>query len=190
MHDTGGSREDGRWVAYTELARIRGISKESAIRLVRRERWRKMPGNEAGGTVRVLVPDEWLKPLREEHPPADPTPIREVDPEDISRLTLGWEQAVTLARIRAEVAEARADRAEIRADRAEDDRREAEKRADLAIARADAQRERIETLQAELGQATQARQEVVDAAEAIRQADDARKALGRWARLRRAWRGE
>jgi hypothetical protein len=35
-----------------------------------------------------------------------------------------------------------------------------------------------------------ARQEVIDAAEALRQADDARKALGRWARVRRAWRGE
>ena len=35
-----------------------------------------------------------------------------------------------------------------------------------------------------------ARQEVVQAAEAIRQTDDARLALTRWARLRRAWRGE
>ena len=34
-----------------------------------------------------------------------------------------------------------------------------------------------------------ARQEVIDAAEAIRKADDARLAQGRWARLRAAWQG-
>jgi chromosome segregation ATPase len=46
-------------------------------------------------------------------------------------------------------------------------------------------RGQVEALRVQLG----ARQEVVDAAEAIRQADDRRRALGRWARLRRAWRG-
>ena len=33
-------------------------------------------------------------------------------------------------------------------------------------------------------------QEVVDAATAVRQADDTRRALGRWARLRAAWQSE
>lgn len=51
---------------------------------------------------------------------------------------------------------------------------------------ADALRDRFEAMREQLT----ARQEVVDAAEAIRQADDRRRALGRWARLRRAWRGE
>ena len=35
-----------------------------------------------------------------------------------------------------------------------------------------------------------AQQELIDAAQAIRQADDAYRALGRWARLKAAWRGE
>jgi len=33
-------------------------------------------------------------------------------------------------------------------------------------------------------------QEVVDTAEAIRQANDRRLTMGRWARLKAAWRGE
>jgi hypothetical protein len=52
--------------------------------------------------------------------------------------------------------------------------------------RADALRERIETLQVQL----LARQEVVNAAEATRRAEDARRAKGLVARLRAAWRGE
>lgn len=87
---------------------------------------------------------------------------------------------------------ARADAATVRADAADADRRAAEARAIASEGRADraeqtiaAERSRIDTLQMQLV----ARQEVVDAAEAVRQADDARLALGRWARLRRAWRG-
>jgi hypothetical protein len=53
--------------------------------------------------------------------------------------------------------------------------------------RADGLRDRIVALLGELDQATRARQEV----EALRQDDMARRlALGRRARLRRAWRGE
>jgi hypothetical protein len=85
MDDTGDSRDSGRWMTYTELARIRGISKESAIRLVRRERWRKLPGNDAGGTVRVFIPEHWLKPAREDVSPGNPPLIREGIPEDRSR---------------------------------------------------------------------------------------------------------
>lgn len=83
--------------------------------------------------------------------------------------------------------------ADARADRAEADRAEERGRADRAEAataaeraRADALRERIEVLQRRLT----ARQEVVDAAEATRKAEDARRARGRWARLRAAWQGE
>jgi hypothetical protein len=52
--------------------------------------------------------------------------------------------------------------------------------------RADALRDQIEVPRVQLAD----RQEVVDASEAIRQADERRRALGRWARLRQAWRGE
>jgi hypothetical protein len=55
----------------------------------------------------------------------------------------------------------------------------------LGDARAD--RERLEF---ELRMAIAARQEAVQAAEAARKGDEARKAKGRWARVRAAWRGE
>lgn len=161
-------------MAYSELAHIRGISKESAIRLVRRERWRKLPGNEVGGAVRVFVPEDWLKPVREEPPPVNSTPILPDRSEDFRHLAAGWEQAVILARLRAEVAEARADRAEIRADQADTDRRFAE-------ARADGLRDRLDTLTGELREAR-------EAAEGMRQAEMARQAQGLLARLRAAWR--
>jgi hypothetical protein len=57
----------------------------------------------------------------------------------------------------------------------------------------EADRARADVLQAKLNdmqvQVT-ASQQVIDAAEVIRKADDARLARGRWARLRAAWRGK
>jgi hypothetical protein len=79
----------------------------------------------------------------------------------------------------------RAETADARAERAERDKERAEAGRDGERARADALRERLDAMQVQLT----ARQEVVAAAEAIRQADDIRRALGRWARLRQAWRG-
>jgi hypothetical protein len=85
--------------------------------------------------------------------------------------------AVALLREQLEAAEARAEAAEARA--------EGER------ARADALRDRLDVAQAELRQAAdQARQEAQDAAEALLQAEAARKARGLVARLRAAWRGE
>ena len=85
-----------------------------------------------------------------------------------------------------------AEAADARAKQAEAGRTEERGRADRAEAatsgeraRADALRDRTEALQAQLT----ARQEVIDAAEATRRAEDERRARGRWARLRAAWRG-
>jgi hypothetical protein len=92
---------------------------------------------------------------------------------------------------------ARADRADERAD-------EATKRADLAVALADrtlAQlaeattevgklRDRLDAVQAEARGAKQHAREAEDALHTMRRADEERKARGRWARLRAAWRGE
>jgi DNA repair exonuclease SbcCD ATPase subunit len=87
-------------------------------------------------------------------------------------------QAAEVATTRAQQAEASRDTERQRADRAEQGR--------------EADRARADVLQAKLNdmqvQVT-ARQEVIDAAEVIRKADDARLARGRWARLRAAWRG-
>ena len=87
-------------------------------------------------------------------------------------------EAATGADARAHRAEADRDAERVRADRAEQGR-EADR------SRADALQAKINAMQVQLT----ARQEVVDAAEAIRKADDARLAHGRWARLRTAWRG-
>jgi hypothetical protein len=100
-------------------------------------------------------------------------------------------------------ASSRADHAEKRANAADADRRAAEARADRmeqAVAgeraQADKLRDRLEGAQEELRQARQgadqARQharEAEDAIEALRRADEERKARGRWARIRAAWRG-
>jgi hypothetical protein len=106
----------------------------------------------------------------------------------------------------AQLAEAtsRADWAEKRADEADADRRAAEARADRAEqavagerSSADTLRDRLDVTQNELREARevsdQARQhvrEAEDAIKALRQADVERKARGRWARVRAAWRGE
>jgi hypothetical protein len=72
------SREDtreGRWLSYAELGQIRGIGRESAKKLSLREGWRRVPGND--GAVRVLVPDDWLKPAREASRPQEREPSRD-----------------------------------------------------------------------------------------------------------------
>jgi hypothetical protein len=63
--------------------------------------------------------------------------------------------------------------------------------------RADALRDRLDASQAQIAVAEAAAelarrhaQEAQDAAETLRQTDSARRALGLWARIRRAWRGE
>jgi len=88
-------------------------------------------------------------------------------------------QAAEATATRAQQAEAGRDAERMRADRAEQGR-EADR------ARADGLQAKLDDMQVQLT----ARQEVVDAAEAIRNADDARLARSRWARLRAAWRGE
>jgi hypothetical protein len=51
------STADGRWMTFTELGQYRGISKASAIKLVRRHGWRRQKDN--AGRVRALVPVAW-----------------------------------------------------------------------------------------------------------------------------------
>ena len=51
---------DGRWMTYAELGATRGITKESALKLALRRKWRKQDDNQ--GHVRVYVPLEWAPP--------------------------------------------------------------------------------------------------------------------------------
>lgn len=57
---------DERAVAltYSELARVRGISKASAERLVHNRKWRRSKGND--GRVRVMVPPDFIPDISPE----------------------------------------------------------------------------------------------------------------------------
>jgi len=61
---------EGRWLTYDQIRKIRGIGRESAVKLVHRERWERRSGND--GIARVLVPLKWLKPARARIPEAFP----------------------------------------------------------------------------------------------------------------------
>jgi hypothetical protein len=159
-----------RWVTLRELAEARGISLHSAARLVRRHRWRRQTDN--GGHVRALVPVEALdKPA--ERPGAMPADSPGAGPALIGELTAALEPVVALLNRQIEQANGRADRAEaaLTAERG----------------RADALRDRLAAAEADRDRA---RAQAHTAQDELRQADAARRARGRWARLRAAWRGE
>jgi hypothetical protein len=173
---------DMRWMTYAELAGLRGISKAGAARIVRRKKWRKQADNQ--GYVRVLVPFEADNATQE-------------SPVDHVHTVSALKGEMAVLRERAEEADKRADKAEKLVD-------QAEARANAAEARAEAAELTVEALRrAEVARvADQAireeaeRPKIVAAklAEAqlrsLQKANDARRALSRWARLRAAWRGE
>jgi hypothetical protein len=199
---------EGSWLTYDEIGRMRGIGRESAVKLVQRRRWRRLPGND--GIARVLVPPEWLKaiPQDREMPSGDHSP--QPSP-DISSAISALEAAIAGLVVRAERAEADADRERIRADRAEAGRDGERARADMLRDRIDAMQAEAATLQARIetlegegaasdvetaeltAQVNQARAEIQaaeQAADDLRQVDEARRSLGLLARLRAAWRGQ
>jgi hypothetical protein len=138
---------DGIWMTKAQLAAVRRISVASADRLIRRQGWRKHPGND--GRARVLVPRTWAEPGRNgatdapPHDPTDKTPDHPRDaalnPTDISSAISALERAIVASEKRADQAENRANQAGIRAEQAE--------------SRADALRERVEGLLTQLATA-------------------------------------
>jgi hypothetical protein len=163
--------EEGRWMTFTELADFRCIDRQSARRLASRQKWRRQKDNH--GIVRVYVP---LILADRRVATADTSADMAADMSaditaDMSRAISTLEAAISTLREQLEQSNRRVDRAE--------QGRDAER------SRADALRDQIEALRVQLAD----RQEVVDASEAIRQADDRRRTFGRWARLRQAWRG-
>jgi chromosome segregation ATPase len=181
--------EDGRWMTFTELADFRGIDRQSARRLASRQKWRRQKDNQ--GIVRVYVP---LTLVERRAASADMSADVSADTSadmpgaistlesataDMSRAINTLEVAISALREQLDQSNQQLSRAETRADRAEQGR-------DAERSRADALRDQIEALRVQLAD----RQDVVDASEAIRQADERRRALGRWARIRQAWRGE
>jgi hypothetical protein len=155
--------EDGRWLTYDELARLRGITQQSAVKLSRRQHWRRQTGNR--GTVRLFVPEEWLaRPWSMDAPEQSGQPtgtlrddgtavetvlaaLREAHAGEVGRLT----EALAAANSRADrldlliettrgellAVEIKAGRETARADAAEAERRAAIERVDAATARAD-----------------------------------------------------
>jgi hypothetical protein len=177
---------DGQWMTYAELGRARGISKESALKLALRRKWRKQDDNH--GHVRVYVPIDWVSSR-------DMGADNRADAgADISHVISGLEAAITTLRDQITTANTRADQAEARAERAEQ-AREAER------ARTDVSRDQVDDLHVQLvqlrtGAETRAAElrTALDTAEARAAAMDrteaARAAWSRWRRLREAWRGE
>ena len=123
-----------RWMTKAELATARGISVESADRLIRRQGWRKVPGND--GRARVLVPLSELRTF--EQPRADsPTDAPAPAPTDNTQAVHIAEAA--LATLREQIGRER-----VRADSAQADRdrltaRVAEAEASLAAVTARAE---------------------------------------------------
>lgn len=136
-YGSGERSPDDRWLSYDEISRIRGIGRESAVKLVRRKRWPRRPGND--GTARALIPVDWLTPakaLSERFPEPSPDAGHAIDglesaigaireQQEAERgvwreASTRLEQAVAAERARADAAESRADAAIARAERAED----------------------------------------------------------------------
>ena len=131
--DGGGAR----WMSFAELGAARGISKASAIKLVRRHGWRRQRDNQ--GHVRALVPLTWAEGDRagERDSLPDSTPDNQPDTGLVAGALAALETAVLSLTERALAAERRADSAEAviageraRADRAETDRTDERLRAD------------------------------------------------------------
>lgn len=127
-----GQEAGGRWMTKAELARVRPIALGSADRLIRRQGWRRQPGND--GRVRVLVPDDWLQIDPNDRPTNDPRakPTDGLMPQALAAL----EDAHATLREQLTAANLRAERAETS--------NAAER------ARADALRGRLEALEAQL----------------------------------------
>jgi hypothetical protein len=148
-----------RWETYAEAGRRLGITPEAVRAHAKRQKWQRQRPN-SDPHGPVLV-----------EVPADFRPLRVVGGHDPGQSTVMTE-AIEALRDALAMFEGRADRAEARADRADADRRAAEATAAAAV------------LEAEKGRAA-ALKEV----EQLREAEAARKARGRLARLRAAWRG-
>ncbi len=174
---------DGRWMSYGELAEARRITTPSAIRLVLRHGWRRQKDNH--GIMRALVPQKWSEPASSFGAGAR-----------LGQAIEALQASVGALRERAEAAERAVQAAEraVQIERGRADRAEQARNAELS--RGNYLRDRIDALRADLTEADReiqvARQqasEAMESADALRQADERWRALGRLARIWQAWRG-
>jgi hypothetical protein len=192
---------DFTWLTYAELGRAREISAASAQRLATRRHWRRQQDND--GTTRVAVPVT-------EATPRDGKPGNNAgeDTGDVAGLVAAIEVAhireITALRERIDAAEQARAATQAIAEQSlalvAVERGRAE-RAEVALAaertRANWLREHVDDLNAKLADTqnnlTAAQNDLAAAQESLTAARDleaARKAGGRWARLRAAWRDE
>jgi hypothetical protein len=153
----GGSHpgnQDGRWMTFAELAATRGITRASAIRMVRRKRWRRMQDNQ--GRALTLVPEEWLaRPDDgpEDHPEGSATERHPDGPGDTglfhAKALATLETAVVALTNQLAKADARVADTEGRLTQTAARLADAETRANEARAEAAAAQGRVERLEAE-----------------------------------------
>jgi len=173
---------EGRWLTYDELGHIRGIGRESAVKLAQRKRWPRRPGND--GTARVCVPLDWLKAVKEHSGElsrsvslleATVAALREQ--QDHERA--GW--IVVIDGLEKRIASTEAER----------DREKAGREGERS--RADVLRDRIDAMQAQIAAAAAAGEAMqAERDQARREAQEAAawRARSLLARLRTAWRGK
>src|ERR1044072_3616614 len=53
---------EGRWLTYLEAGELLGISPEAVRAIARRQKWPRQSANAVGRAVRILVPNDRLKP--------------------------------------------------------------------------------------------------------------------------------
>ena len=211
---------DGAWLSYPELARLRGINLTSAFRLARRHGWRRQKGND--GKLRVLVPaadrtidldksddrgrrepdkgqDNDLAlvvaALRSDtmeviRPLQDAIAVLEAQLTEANSRTDRADQALAGERARADVLREQLDAAHTALVTAQGEATDAVARAEAAQIGQAEAEADTAELRRELAVAQHDAKAAQQSAEVMRQADEARKARGRWSRLRAAWRGD
>lgn len=169
------SPDGARWMTYSALGKARGISRASAERLARRNKWQRQGGND--GFARVLVPVEFLivggdAPTVVQARRTDALAVLRVAVETLREQLAAGD--VRAGKLTADLADARADvhRAEARANAA------------------DADRDRLAAMLVQAEAKVKAAASALQAADAAAAAEvRARAARPLLARLRQAWGG-
>jgi hypothetical protein len=156
-----------RWMSYADIAAARGVSVASITRMVRRKKWRRQPGN--GPAILVAVPLAELARTNRRTKTAlpgqaaPPLPGQKGSPSpDIASIARGFEAALGVLSEQLTAERARGDALRGQLEAAEKDR-------DMAIAN---------------------HNRIAVEIEVMREADRTRRAAGRLARIKAAWRGE
>jgi len=170
-----------RWETYAQAGARLGISAQAVRAHAKRNWWpRQRPNDNPHGPVLVAIPENF-RPQRI-HGRAESDGLKLALEQADKRVAIAEAQVVT-AEAHRQAAEARIEKAEARADRAE-------ALAAQAAEEAEKGREAARVANDAAQAAARAAAEALAEADKLREAEAARKARGRLARLRAAWRGE